>query len=112
MRLLFRKKPIGDQQAFKLLLFCIGNGCSPNLICPWIMLSQAWSSSEHAERRARPINFVMNNVGTKPHSWFYCDIDYGKIIFLDGVSSVVHQRGTHNSEQSVALYSTTNASVQ
>ena len=37
MRLPFFKETyIGDQQTFKLFLFCTGNVCSPDLICPWI----------------------------------------------------------------------------
>ena len=44
MRLLFWKKPITDQQTFKLLMFC--------LICPWILLSQAWTTPDKAEKRA------------------------------------------------------------
>ena len=44
MRLLFWRKPLGDMQTFKLMLFLVGNGCSPDLIRPWILLSQAWAS--------------------------------------------------------------------
>ena len=85
MRIIFWKKPIGDQQMFKLMLFCIGNGCSPDLICPWILLSQTWATPDKAEKRARQIDFVMNNADSKRHSWFYFDIDYGKILHLDGL---------------------------
>lgn len=85
MRLMFWKKPIGDKQTFKLLLFCIGNGCSPELICPWIMLSQTWATPATAEKRARQVDFIMNNVDTKRHCWFYFDMDYGKMLHLNGL---------------------------
>lgn len=64
MRIIFWRKPIGDQQTFKLLLFCIGNGCAPDLICPWILLSQTWATPDKAEKRARQIDFVMNHADT------------------------------------------------
>ena len=34
----FWRKPIGDRDTFKLMLFCLGNGCSPNLISRWILV--------------------------------------------------------------------------
>lgn len=80
MRLLFLKK-----QMLKLLLFCIGNVCSSDLICPWILLSQAWATPDKAEKRARQVNYVLNNVDTKRHCWFYFDIDYDKMLYLNGL---------------------------
>ena len=85
MRLLFWRKPLGDMQAFKLMLFLVGNGCSPDLIRPWILLSQAWASPRQAEKRARQMDFVLNNMDTKRHTWFYFDVDYGKMLFLNGL---------------------------
>ena len=81
----FGKKPIGDKETFKLLLFCLGNGCSPDLICPWILLSQAWTTPDKAEKRARQVDYVLNNIDTKRHCWFYFDIDYGKMLHLNGL---------------------------
>ena len=46
------------------MLFCLGKGCSPNLISRWILLSQAWVP-EKAEKRARQIDFVLNNADGK-----------------------------------------------
>ena len=34
MGMLFWKKALGDRDTFKLLLFCIGNGCALELIVP------------------------------------------------------------------------------
>ena len=69
IRMAFWWKPIRDRDTFKLVLFCLGKGCSPNLISRWILLSQAWAS-EKAEKRARQIDFVLNNAdGKKVHGF-------------------------------------------
>ena len=64
LRLAFWKKPIGDRETFKIMLFCLGNGCSPPLISRWILLSQTWAPDK-AEKRARQLDFVLNNAETK-----------------------------------------------
>ena len=64
IRLIFWKKPIGDGETFKLLLFCLGNGCSPDLICKWVLVSQFWAP-EKAEKRARQVEFVISNTDSK-----------------------------------------------
>ena len=60
LRLAFWKKPIGDRETFKLMLFCLGNGCSPPLISTWILLSQTWAPDK-AEKRAWQLDYVLNN---------------------------------------------------
>ena len=60
LRLTFWKKPIGDRETFKLMLFCLGNGCSPPLISTWILLSQTWAPDK-AEKRAWQLDYVLNN---------------------------------------------------
>ena len=63
MRAAFYKKPKSDLQTFKLLLLCLGNGCSPYLIQRWIMLTLAWKGNNStAEKRARQVDFVLNNI--------------------------------------------------
>ena len=58
MQLIFWKKPMGDEESFKLLLFFIGNGGGPTLISRWIMLAQFWAESQQkAEKRARQVDF-------------------------------------------------------
>ena len=52
---------MGDKETFKLLLFFHGNGCNPE-----ILLAQSWASSQAtAEKRARQIQFVNDNVDIK-----------------------------------------------
>ena len=65
IRLIFWKKPIGDKETFKLLFFH-SNGCNPEIISRWILLAQSWASSQAtAEKRARQIQFVNDNVDIK-----------------------------------------------
>ena len=89
-RLLFWSKPIGNRQTFKLVLFLVGNGCPPDLICPWILLSQAWATPEKAEKRAGQVDFVLANMDSKMQTCFYLDMDYGKILFLNGLPKDVN----------------------
>ena len=86
MRLIFWRKPMGDTETFKLVLFLIGNGCEPTLIRRWIMLAQHWADSTvKAEKRARQVDFVLNNAEQKSHLWFYFDVDYNKLLYLNGL---------------------------
>ena len=63
MKLIFWKKPMKYEETFKLVLFLIGNGCSPDLIRGWIVLAQYWATSwQRAEKRARQVDYVLNNV--------------------------------------------------
>ena len=80
----FLAKPIGDVGTFKLMLFVLGNGCSPNLMLRWILTSQTWSP-EKAEKRARQIDFILNNEDGKRKQWFYFDLDHGKLLYLNGL---------------------------
>ena len=66
MQLIFWKKPMGDEESFKLLLFFISNGGGPALISRWIMVAQFWAESQQkAEKRARQVDFVLNNADAK-----------------------------------------------
>ena len=86
IRLTFWKKPIGDVGTFKLMLFSIGNGCSPDLIRPWILLSQMWATAATAEKRARQIDFIFNNFEQKKDHYFYYDVHARQLFFLNGSS--------------------------
>lgn len=85
MQLTFWKKPINDRDTFKLALFLLGNGCSPYLLKRWIMLSQFWAGHPIAEKRARQIDFILNNADCKAHTWFYYDVDHRKHLYLNGL---------------------------
>ena len=81
---MFWAKPIGDKETFKLMMFCLGNGCAPQLITHRIILSQSWLPMK-AEKRAQQLDFILNNVDAKRNTWFYFDLDYGKWLHLNGL---------------------------
>ena len=66
------------------MMFCLGNGCAPQLITHWIILSQSWLPMK-AEKRARQLDFILNNVDAKRNTWFYFDLDYVKWLHLNGL---------------------------
>ena len=53
------EKPISDKDTFKLLLFFIGNGGSPDVIGEWIMTSQACASPRTAENKIFIYHFLL-----------------------------------------------------
>ena len=55
---IFWKKPIGDLDTFKLMLFFIGNGCSPHVISEWILSSLYWAEPAKWDKRKRQIDFI------------------------------------------------------
>ena len=81
---LFWKKPIGDTDTFKLMLFFLGNGCSKHLITEWILTSQHWTTLQKGIKRARQINFIINNLDSKANIWFYYDVHHSTWLFLNG----------------------------
>ena len=86
MKLIFWKKSMKDKETFKLLLFLIGNGCSPDLIRRLIVLAQYWANSwQRAEKRAPQVDYVLNNVDQKRNRWFYFDIEYNRQLYLNGL---------------------------
>ena len=85
-RLISWKKPMAYTETFKLVLFLIGNGCEPSLIRRWTMLAQHWAeSTTKAEKRARHVDFVLNNADQNSHLRFYFDVDYNKLLYLNGL---------------------------
>ena len=81
---IFWSKPQTDIQTFKLMLFCLGDGCAPSLITEWILLSQMWMP-EKAEKQAKQMDSILANMDRKMKTWFYYDIDYGKWLYLNGL---------------------------
>ena len=81
---LFWKKPIGDTDTFKLMLFFLGNGCSKHLVTEWILKSQHWTTLQKGIKRARKIDFINNNLDSKANIWFYYDIHHSTWLFLNG----------------------------
>ena len=84
MQQIFWKKPTGDEETFKLLLFFIGNGCPPNIISTWILTSQHWATHRKGEKRARQIDFVKQNLTIKDTIWFYFDLHHQQWLYFNG----------------------------
>ena len=80
----FWRKPVGDKETFKMMLFALGNGCPPFLMSKWILTSQTWAPGK-AEKRARQIDFILNNEDGKRSQWFYFDLDQRKLLYLNGL---------------------------
>ena len=77
---------MSDKETFKLLLFFHGNACDPEITSRWILLAQSWASSQAtADKRAQQLQFVNDNVDSKRHQWFYYDLDYSKLVYLNGL---------------------------
>jgi len=81
---LFWKKPIGDTDTFRPMLFFLGNGCSLQLITEWILTSQHWTTIQKGVKIARQINFINSNLDSKVHIWFYYDIHHATWLFFNG----------------------------
>ena len=66
LRLLFWKKPLSDRNTFKLILFLMGNGCSPWITYEWILTSTYWDRSKTTKRweQMKWINKNMENMKT------------------------------------------------
>ena len=86
---LFWKKPTGDTDSFKFLLFFIGNGCPPELIVKWILTSQHWASHAKGEKRARQLNYIVQNLTSKANIWFYFHIYHSQWLYLNGEKRVL-----------------------
>lgn len=104
MKRIFWSKPHSDLDTFKIMLFAVGNGCSPCLISEWILLAISWAPDK-AEKRARQIDYILANVDGKANKWFYYDLDYRKWLLLNGFPrwswSVNRKRWHKSTEQNV-----------
>ena len=67
MQMAFWKKPIIDSDMFKLVLFFLGNGCSP--LC-------------HHQEEAHQIDYIVINTNTKANPWFYYNVNHKKLLYL------------------------------
>ena len=110
---------MGDTETFKLVPFLIGNGCEQTLIRRWIMLAQRWADSTvKAEKRARQVDFVLNNAEQKSHLWFYFDVELQQTSVPQWVTEVKeghYKMNSHNGSfrsHQMPLKLLTNTTVQ
>ena len=81
--------PLKSWPRDKLVLFLLGNGCSPFLIRRWMVLAQYWASTTAiAEKRCRQVDFIINNEDQKKNTWFYHDVHNEGLTYLNGQRKV------------------------
>ena len=82
IKMAFCKKPIGDEDAFKLGLFLFDNGCPPAHTKNWIVSSTFWEKNK-TRKRWEQVNWVLENISTYERKWFYFDLHLNKYVFMD-----------------------------
>lgn len=86
-RRIFWKKPMSDQETFRLFIFMNGNGCVPEIIQKWIISSTYYTSDRRIQRRRmHQADWIGRRLelGDKDHIWFYFDIHMMLYVFLNG----------------------------
>ena len=64
---IFWQKHITDKDTFKLFLFFIGNGGSPNIIAKWVFTSQYWGNGK---QKKQPGNWIFYKTTEKERQTF------------------------------------------
>ena len=88
------KNPLETLTLLNFYFFFLGNGCSPDIITQWILTSQHWDDHKKANKRARQISFIRNNLTSKGHIWFYYDIHHSEWLFLNGEKRLLNNQQT------------------
>ena len=81
-RLLFWKKPLSDRDTFKLTMFFLGNGCSPQITYEWILTSTYWDRSK-TTKRWEQMKWINGNTEKHKNNWFYFDLFHKKHFYLN-----------------------------
>ena len=89
----FWKKPMSDQECFKLCCFFWGNGLHPEIFMTWILSSYFWRK-EDIKKRVMQLASFMNNVEKRKNRWFHYDICNGRYEYLNGNSRRWSERPT------------------
>ena len=96
-RRMFWKKPLEDADTFKLALFLYGNGCPSFITMKWIVASQIWSGKVY--KRINQIKYIFSNWHNKKSEWFYFDLHWQKVLYLDGKSRKTQPGVTHTAKK-------------
>ena len=83
MERMFWKKPLSDEETFKLCLFLYGNGCPPEIIVQWILTSNFWNTATIKKRRHQ-ITWIFDNMSKHRKHWFYFDLNRTLYLFING----------------------------
>ena len=82
-RLIFWKKPLSDKNTFKLILFLVGNGCSPWITYERILTSTYWDRSK-TTKRWEQIRWINANMEKHKNNWFYFDMFHKIHLYFNG----------------------------
>ena len=80
----FWNKPLSDKQTFKIMLFFIGNGCSPTVSCQWIITSLNTLSNTKQQKRFQQMMWILKNLELRKSTWYYYDLIHKRYVFLNG----------------------------
>ncbi len=87
MKEIFWRAPISDKNTFILVLFLLGNGCSPHVICEWILNSIVWKEAlQRQKKRFDQVMWILKKTNEKRSEWYYFDLFYQRYLFLDGTT--------------------------
>ena len=81
-QLIFWNHEVTDLQTFKLILFFLGNGCSPFLIFTYLILGFRRNPTKYNKRICQ-IKWIARNLESHRNRWFYFDIHYNNLKYLN-----------------------------
>ena len=85
MKSVFWRKPLGDKMTFKLLCQMLGNGCSPLIICKWILTSlYGKEPMNRQKKRLTQMLWMIKNIPKNLHHWYYYDLFHQRFVYFDG----------------------------
>ena len=74
---------ITDTNTFKLLLFAYGNGISPNVFIEYLY-TFILNTPSKIKKRTHQIHWILTNINTHQHKWYYFDMYHRSLLFLNG----------------------------
>lgn len=84
MKRIFWQKPLTDTNTFILTLFLFGNGCSPYIICEWVITSVVgYESYSRQRKRMEQTLRILERTLSRSREWYYFDIFHGRYVFLN-----------------------------
>ena len=71
-----------NKNTFTVILFAYGNGVSPNIFIEYLY-SFILNTSAKTKKRTQQIYWIITNVNTHQHKWYYFDIHHRSFLFLN-----------------------------
>ena len=73
---------ITNKNTFTVILFAYGNGVSPNIFIEYLY-SFILNTPAKTKKRTQQIYWIITNVNTHQHKWYYFDIHHRSFLFLN-----------------------------